>query len=219
MILATREEAPAEAAGVARRWRFGLATVVLAVVMGILVGYAVGVVTLRPDPTPGDTSPEAGFARDMTAHHAQAVDMGVTALARATTPELRNLGMDIALTQQLEIGMMQQWLRDWGLLPSGTQPPMAWMPGGEELVVEGLMPGMATQEQMSQLRELEGTDVDRLFLELMIEHHLGGGHMIDAVLELSDDPEVTWLASTMKRAQAAEVQVMQGYLERIPEPG
>lgn len=197
--------------------RYGLAVVAAAVVAGLLVGFAVAMLTLRPaGDTPGDTSPEAGFARDMTNHHAQAVDMGTIAQSRAATESVRILGMDIALTQQSQIGMMQQWLREWDLLPTGTEPPMTWM-GEADMVVDGLMPGMATHEEMNQLREAEGVEVDRLFLELMIDHHLGGVHMDEAILDLSDDPEVTWLAEAQLRTQATEIEYMRQLLDSLPD--
>jgi uncharacterized protein (DUF305 family) len=192
------------------RWRFGIGVLAVAVVTSLLVGYAVGVLTLRPDPTPGDTSAEAGFARDMITHHDQAVTMGMIAYERAATPEVRQLAYDIAMLQQGEIGMMHQWLRDWGLDPTGSQPRMAWMQDDldEMLIRDGLMPGMATTEQLTELREAEGTEVDRLFLELMTHHHLGGIHMVDGILERSDQPDVTWLAGLMKTGQQKEMQVM-----------
>jgi len=190
---------------------FGMGVLALAVATSLLVGFAVGVFTLRPDPAPGDTSAEAGFARDMITHHDQAVTMGMIAYQQATHGEVRQLGYDIAMTQQGEIGMMYQWLRDWELDPTGSQPRMAWMADGldREMVQEnGLMPGMATPEQITELREAEGAEVDRLFLELMTYHHLGGLHMIDAVLERTDDPQVTWLAELMRTGQQREMRVM-----------
>lgn len=217
MAITTVAEPPAQTqqAADSPRRRYGLAVLAAAVVAGLLAGFAVAALILRPgDDLPGDTSPEAGFARDMSRHHAQAVDMGSIALDRASTVEVRTLGMDIALTQQSQIGMMQQWLRDWDLLPSGTEPPMTWM-GEADMVVDGLMPGMATQDEMEQLRAAAGLEVDRLFLELMIDHHLGGVHMDEAILELSDHPEVTWMANAQLRAQATEIEYMRQLLDTL----
>jgi uncharacterized protein (DUF305 family) len=199
------------------RRSFGLGVLVLAAVACLLAGFAVAVLALRPDPTPGDTSPEAGFARDMITHHDQAVTMGMIAFQRAEDPDVRQLGYDIAMTQQGEIGMMHQWLRDWDLSPTGSQPRMAWM-GGEfsgGLTEGGLMPGMADAEQLTELREAEGSEVDRLFLELMTNHHLGGLHMVDAALDLTDDPQVTWLAGVMQTGQQKEMHVMSDLQDQL----
>ena len=102
----------------------------------LLVGFAAG--WLAPQLTiPGETSADAGFARDMSAHHAQAVEIGMIAHQKATLPEVRTLGGDIAITQQGQIGVMQTWLKDWGLGPNSDQAPMGWM-GDVSRVCSGL---------------------------------------------------------------------------------
>lgn len=199
------------------RWRFGPVTLAATLATGLLVGLAIGVLTLRPSP-PGDTSAEAGFAREMSTHHSQAVELGMIAYERAESLQVRHLGYDIALAQQAEIGRMRQWLREWNLSPNSSQAPMAWMPDAGELVAdEGLMPGMATAEQLTALRKAEGTEVDRLFLELMIRHHLGGLHMIGAVLDQSDHPQVTWLAESQQENHHSELEVLRNLLAEVEE--
>lgn len=197
-----------EAQTPARRGRFGTAWLTAAVVVGLLLGYAAGLLTpglLRP----GDDSPEAGFARDMSTHHAQAVELSMIALERSENPAVRTLASDIALTQQGQIGVMQAWLRQWGLEPTGTQPRMAWMQtSGEWAIVDGLMPGMATDTERAELRAATGADVDRLYLSLMLTHHLGGIHMADGVLDLTDDEDVRWLAGSMVSGQQKEIELI-----------
>jgi uncharacterized protein (DUF305 family) len=184
--------------------RFGLLAVVAAVVVGLLLGYAGGLLTPKLT-RPGDTSAEAGFARDMTTHHTQAVEMGLIAFKGGTDPEVVSIGGDIAAAQQGEIGVMQSWLRSWGLDPTGSQPRMAWMPDGEKMIRDGLMPGMATPEEMAKLRAAQGREKDVLFLELMIDHHTGGIHMIDGILDVSDEAEVVRVAQTMKNVQQKDL--------------
>ena len=76
-----------------------LSTTGLAVmlVIGLLLGYAAGFLTPRSG-GPSDTSPEAGFARDMSTHHAQAVAMGMLAQRKGENVAVRGFGGDIALT-------------------------------------------------------------------------------------------------------------------------
>lgn len=76
---------------------------------------------------PGEESAEAGFARDMSAHHAQAVEMAEIVRGRTESEEIGILAADISLTQQGQIGRMQGWLSVWGLSPTGSEPTMAWM--------------------------------------------------------------------------------------------
>lgn len=190
------------------------AMLAVAVLVGALLGVAGGLLVptlLRP----GDDSPEAGFVRDMSTHHAQAVEMGMIAYARATDPSVRTLGMDIALTQHGQIGIMQTWLRHWGLGPTSSAPTMAWIPDEQAVLENGLMPGMATPEEMAKLRSAKGKDVDVQFLQLMQRHHLGGIHMAEAVVELSDDEEVTELAQTMINGQRSELAVFTTLIDRV----
>ena len=190
--------------GAAGARRYGFATLALAIVVGLLLGYAGGWLTPRLT-RPGDASAEAGFARDMTTHHAQAIDMGLIVYRSSTNPGIRQIGVDIAVGQQGDIGTMQTWLRDWGLAPTGSQPVMAWMPDGAASVKDGLMPGMATPAQLEQLRQAQGKQLDALFCELMINHHLGGIHMVDAILAKTDNAEVVRVATTMKTNQQTEL--------------
>ena len=187
---------------------------VVAAALLVLLGYVAGIVIPRWQ-MPSESSAEAGFARDMSAHHAQAVEMGMIAFQRATDPEVRTLGGDIANTQQAQIGMMQTWLANWGLGPNSSVPPMAWMPGGDRSVKNNLMPGMATAAEMAKLRGASGKDVDILFCQYMLRHHLGGIHMVDDVLAQHPRPEVAELAQTMKQNQTAEVSVLRTLLTQL----
>ena len=193
------------------RWLPGVAAVLVA----LLIGYGIGLWEPRLT-APSDTSADAGFARDMSEHHAQAVELGMIAYQRATDPEVRVLAGDIATTQQAQIGIMQTWLKHWGLLPTGTQPHMAWMPDGQRaLGSNGLMPGMATSEEMAKLRSASGREVDILFLQYMLRHHLGGIHMVDGILAETSNSEVRELAEGMKRGQGGEIKTMTDLLTRL----
>jgi len=177
----------------------------------VLLGFVIGSVTAQPD-APDEHSAEAGFARDMSVHHAQAVEMGMIAFEKATVEHVRTLGVDMALTQQAQIGMMNAWLQSWGLSPNSDDPPMAWVPGGSSMVRGNLMPGMATREEIQQLQRAEGRQVDILFLQYMVRHHLGGIHMAEEVIKANPRPEVRALAETMISGQSGEVEVMRKLL-------
>jgi uncharacterized protein (DUF305 family) len=157
---------------------------------------------------PGDDSAEAGFARDMMVHHAQAVQMAEIVHEKTKDEAMRTMAVDIMLTQQAQIGQMQGWLAVWGLPPTGTEPPMAWM--GHP--TEGLMPGMATPEEINRLSELAPERADVLFLRSMIAHHKAAIPMAEAVLERTDRPEVRQLAEAIEKSQWAEVGVMEEML-------
>ncbi len=162
---------------------------------------------------PGDGSPEAGFARDMMIHHAQAVEMAGIVQGRTENEEVRILATDIILTQQAQIGQMQGWLSVWDLSPTGSEPPMAWM----GMPTEGPMPGMATQEEINALRDIPPEEMDRQFLQLMIPHHRAAVPMAEAVLDRTDRPEVERLASSIVASQSAEIKAMQDMLRLMGE--
>ncbi len=159
---------------------------------------------------PGDDSVEAGFARDMSTHHEQAVEMALLVRDRTYDPAMRTLATDIVLTQTAQQGQMAGWLAVWGLPQTGDEPPMAWMGHSSD----GRMPGMASPEEIARLAQLSGEDADREFLRLMIRHHEGGVPMAHAALERSDNEVVRTLAESIVTSQTIEVQSMQSMLER-----
>ena len=185
----------------------------LAVVFGFVAVTAFTLfLTSRP---PGDGSAEAGFARDMMVHHAQAVEMAELLRDKSVSPGIETLAADIALTQQAQIGQMQGWLGVWELPMTGAEPSMAWM--GHP--TEGRMPGMATPEQIEALRKAPPEETEKRFLRLMIPHHQAAVPMAEAVLEETDRPEVSELASAISSSQKAEIEVMRDLLaERGAKP-
>ena len=158
---------------------------------------------------PGDASAEAGFARDMSVHHAQAVEMAEIVRDKTESEEIRILASDISLTQQGQIGRMQGWLALWDLPPTGPNPAMTWM--GHP--TEGRMPGMASPEEIERLQEASPEEADRLFLQLMIPHHEAAVPMARAAIDRTDHPDVESLAEGIIASQRGEIRVMQDLLE------
>ena len=160
---------------------------------------------------PGDGSVEAGFARDMSVHHAQAVEMAGIIRDKTSNEEIEILATDVILTQQGQIGQMQGWLAVWGLSPTGTEPTMSWM----GMPTEGRMPGMASPEEVGRLRELPPGEADKEFLRLLITHHRAAIPMAEAAMEGSDRPEVERLAEAISESQQSEMRAMQDLLRRL----
>ncbi|MEV8505666.1 DUF305 domain-containing protein [Actinoplanes sp. NPDC051475] len=207
--------APADGTTPAGTRGSGPGRLALVLIVGLLLGAAVGFLGARHLGKPGDDSPEAGFLRDMSTHHAQAVEMSMIEHANSANPEIVTLSGDIALTQHGQISTMKAWLRDWNLSLTGTRPAMSWMPDGAGSVRNGLMPGMATPDQLATLRKATGNDLDVQYLTLMRQHHLGGIHMAQAIIELSDDENVTGLAKTMVAGQQSEINLIDGLLAKL----
>lgn len=175
------------------------------------------VVILGMNGTPSDASPEAGFARDMGTHHAQAVEMSFIVYDRTASRDVRNLAFDIINTQATQRGMFQGWLQQWGLSQTGERPQMAWMSGhghSGAAATGTAMPGMASAAELTQLKGLKDKDAEVLFLQLMIRHHQGGVQMAKGLLSLSSRDEVASLANKIVTGQTGEIKLMTDLLKQ-----
>jgi uncharacterized protein (DUF305 family) len=186
----------------------------------VLVVAAVLIYANRGDSTstPGDNSAEAGFSRDMAVHHEQAVEMAFIVRDDTDNKEVRDFAYDIANTQANQRGMMLGWLDLWGLTPTSSTAPMAWMGMSAYKAHDGsLMPGMATNTQMDELRNAKGKTAEVLFLHLMIAHHKGGIDMAQGVLDMSKNHSVDRLATTIVQGQMSEIDQMNTMLKERGE--
>jgi uncharacterized protein (DUF305 family) len=178
-----------------------------------LAATAVLFFVLRASRAPGDASPEAGFARDMATHHAQAAEMGFIIRDASTDDRLRALAYDIIVTQTAQRGVFMGWLQQWGVSQSSERPRMAWMEGHAHAAPSsGLMPGMASDADLLRLRQASGRDAEVLFLHLMIRHHEGGLEMARAILAQSDREDVVSMARSIEASQAGEIASMRDML-------
>ncbi|MER5933207.1 DUF305 domain-containing protein [Streptomyces sp. NPDC002054] len=218
-----------------------------AVVLALLLAAAATVATASGSSDSGDSRPEAtsadaGFARDMSVHHQQAVEMSFIVRDRTKDEGIRNLAYDIANTQANQRGMMLGWLDMWGLPKVAPgQEPMAWMAeegsgggsghgghgehsgkgehgghamGGVTTKPGALMPGMATKAELAELGTLEGRAAEVLFLQLMTDHHKGGVAMAEGCAKLCEVPVERQLAQGMADAQQSELLLMADLLKQ-----
>ena len=232
----TAEEKPAVEQPAKRSQRTALT--VLGVIGAILIGFALGFFAKLPldddeSPIPADDSVDVGFLQDMTAHHLQAVEMASYALKGSTDVAVETLAYDILTTQQAQIGQMQGLLMLWDkpLLPPPDAGYMAWMTeqdsgqdhGGMDMSGHSgpmdKMPGMATSQELSALRQAQGPAFDVMFLQLMLRHHQGGAGMLQYGGEHADIPTVRNMASSMLQVQDKEsAQITQMLTERGASP-
>ena len=185
----------------------GVIVVMLSVAAGWLLGARLG--------TPRDESAEAGFARDMATHHAQAVDMSFVARDKSADQALRTLATDIIVTQSTQRGIFMGWLQQWGLPQASMQPRMAWMPGHAHTASAAgpvLMHGMASDAEVRSLDDATGVDAEIVFLRLMIRHHEGGMLMARALKALSSRPELVQMATSIDEGQRVEIALMRSML-------
>lgn len=144
------------------------------------------------------------FMQNMIPHHNQAVQMAAMVADRTNRKELLDAAGRINASQADEIGFMQQWLTSRGEpLPDPTAHDGMSMPHDKS--------GMATPAQLAQLSAAQGTEFDRLFLELMITHHEGAVKMVADLHEQPGsayDPVLFEFTNEVVNDQTAEIERM-----------
>lgn len=141
------------------------------------------------------------FAQQMIPHHSQALDMAKLVPSRTTNPKVLDLASRIEKAQDPEIQQMHGWLTTWG----------AGMPG----MTHGSMPGMGGMMSDADLQKLgaaKGAEFDRMWLDMMIEHHQGAIDMAKTELAKGGSADAKALARKIIDAQQAEITEMQGLL-------
>jgi uncharacterized protein (DUF305 family) len=190
----------------------------------LLIGAAAGMFLTRavddPDAaaTPARGSVEVGFAQDMSTHHLQAVTMAGIARDRTTDPEIKQLAFDIERTQLEQVGRMKGWLMLWDQPEQPIGAPMQWMtepmaghdgmsmaPSSVSPAGGPLMPGMATDADLTKLRSLSGRPFDVYFLQLMLRHHQGGTAMAQYAAAHSSMTALKALVNSILTSQGAEM--------------
>ncbi|MBB6170260.1 uncharacterized protein (DUF305 family) [Nocardiopsis mwathae] len=157
-------------------------------------------------PTTEQTTPSAEFndtdvefARMMIPHHEQAIEMSDLAEKNDAGEQVQELADRISAAQGPEIEQLRNMLEAWGEEPAADDADH----GGH---------GMMTGGQMADLEKATGDEFDRLFLELMIEHHEGAVHMAQEEIDDGVNPEATRMAEDIVDAQEGEIAEMKEML-------
>lgn len=126
------------------------------------------------------TAADTTFMQGMIHHHAQAIEMVELLKTRTSRRDMQLLGKKIEVSQNDEMKMMRNWLKDRGEeVPMDHGHGQMMMMGSGEMMAP--MPGMLTERQMTALAAAKGPAFDKLFLEGMIQHHEGALTMVDAL--------------------------------------
>ncbi len=152
---------------------------------------------------PTHTEADVAFMQGMILHHQQALEMAALVPGRVESDDVALLARRIDISQKDEIALMRRWLTDRGADPD------AMAHHGHHL-----MPGMLTAEQMRALEASSGAEFDRLFLELMIQHHEGALAMVAELHATGggQESEINQFASHVEADQHIEIQRMQRML-------
>lgn len=139
-------------------------------------------------------SSEKDFIEKMIPHHQEAVDTAQQVVERGgATPEVKELVENIIVAQEKEITEMKSWY-------------LAWY--GEEYQDTG-----AYVPMMRDLSDLSGSELDRVFLEDMIMHHMGAVMMAEMVRPYIENEEIENLVQAIAETQTQEIELMMSLLQ------
>jgi uncharacterized protein (DUF305 family) len=149
----------------------------------------------------GFNDADVAFAQQMIPHHESAIEMADIALdpAIGAGPAVKDLATRIKGAQDPEIKQMTALLTGWG------KPVAMEMTDGEM----ASMDGMVSMESMEALNTLTGTEFDKAWARLMIEHHEGAITMANTVTAAGSNADILTLADAIIAAQQAEIIEMQ----------
>lgn len=144
---------------------------------------------------------DVSFSKEMIQHHRQAIDLADLADSRASSQEVKDLATKIKGAQDPEIKTMSGWLTSWGEeIPADMS--------GMSHDMSSSMPGMMSSDDMHELKKVSGTEFDKMFLDMMVQHHQGAITMATAEKADGRYAPATKLADDVITAQAAEIKEM-----------
>jgi uncharacterized protein (DUF305 family) len=140
------------------------------------------------------------FVRMMIPHHSQALQMAELAPTRAGDVRIRALADRIRASQAPEILRMRGWLQARHLDPDARRDG------------HGAMRGMQSPEAIRALSEARGAGFDKMFVEMMIQHHQGAIDMSTDLLKVGRDEAIAELANAVAAEQTVEIGRMRDLL-------
>ncbi|CAM2837158.1 DUF305 domain-containing protein [Saccharomonospora xinjiangensis] len=159
---------------------------------------------------------DVDYMRMMIPHHEQALVMTDLVPDRSRSARVQSIAERIAVAQDGEIAMMRSWLDEHAeghgdKEHEGREGHSDHGDHGDHSDHDGhaghdRMPGMATEEQLAELRAATGEEFDRLFCELMITHHEGALTMAEDYLPRGLEPRALAMAQEVVTTQTAEIE-------------
>ncbi|MEV6905596.1 DUF305 domain-containing protein [Amycolatopsis sp. NPDC051071] len=168
--------------------------------------------TVAPGPLQRDQPNEADveYMTMMIPHHQQAKVMTDLVPGKTANEQIRAIAGRISVAQDGEVAMMRTWLSDRGKPVPGAGHEGHG--GGHE---HALMPGMATEAQLADLRAAGGPAFEKIFLDLMIAHHQGALTMAEAQLGKGVEIKAQEMAQEVITGQSAEIERMRTMRSKI----
>ncbi|MEW2635212.1 DUF305 domain-containing protein [Streptomyces sp. NPDC048389] len=147
---------------------------------------------------------DVAFAQGMIPHHRQAVEMADLAETRAQSTDVKALAAQIKKAQDPEIRTLSGWLASWG-----EEVPKGSAGGGH---AGHSMPGMMTDEDVTELEKSSGRAFDTAFLDMMVRHHEGAVDMARTEQADGSHRPARAMAGDIVTSQSAEITRMKALL-------
>lgn len=183
--------------------------------MAVLAAPSLLAQAARGHEVPAYTQADADFMTGMIGHHAQAVLIAGWVPTHGASSSVAIMSERIVVGQQDEIALMETWLRDRELPVPQQHGEHMMMPGMDHAMH---MPGMLSAAQLDSLDRARGPEFDRLFLQYMIQHHLGAIAMVNELFATpgAGQDEATFrLASDIYADQTTEIGRMRKMLDAL----
>lgn len=188
---------------VQRLLRLVVIVLVTAVVAGLFAAAAIWALGADDEPPTPMNAVDIGFLQDMLDHHDQALLISNLYLDDNADGDAAPYAREVIMFQERDIGWMEDWLAEDGYTRGDAdRVAMVWM---DEPTPVAEMRGMQTPQRLQELADASGTEADRLFFEIMTDHHLGGVHMADHAAANGAREEITEFAESVSRNQRIEV--------------
>ena len=162
---------------------------------------------------------DVDFLQGMIVHHEQAIFMSEMADERTNNKSILDLAKRIDASQKDEINFMESWLNDRNEF-NGTQIDKHNNHNGHKLHKHVSMVGMASPKQLKDLSTSDSTNFDRLFLQLMINHHDGALEMVEELKKYPGntyDPILNEFVSDLINDQGVEIERMNNLLTDLSD--
>jgi uncharacterized protein (DUF305 family) len=160
----------------------------------------------RTAPASDFNDADVTFAQSMIPHHEQALEMAKLADGRASDSEIKSIAGKIEQAQDPEIKTMKGWLTSWN-----KPTAMESMPGMDH----GSGDGMMSDKDMKEMESMKGAEFDKMFAQMMIEHHNGAIDMAKDEQKNGKNADAVKMAGDIVTGQSAEVKQLQSILDRL----
>lgn len=138
---------------------------------------------------------ERTYLEEMIPHHQEAIESSKELLKRSSNADVKRLAETIIVGQEKEITDMKAWYKTWyGVEYTDSKN---------------------TMKMMRDLSNLNGSDLDKAFMEAMIEHHAHALEMGQAINPYIQHEEIRTLAVAIAETQAEEIISMRILLKKL----